>query len=172
MKRLTILRHAKSSWDLPNTDDFDRALNERGWNAARKVGSELKRRKISFDLCLASPAARARETLDGVSETYGAFHFPVRFEPRIYLADTATLQDLVRNIPDDVEDALLVGHNPGLERLILRLTDDDGGGLRDRVAEKYPTAALAIVELPAVQWNEVGDGSGTLSELILPRDLD
>jgi len=172
VKRLTILRHAKSSWDQPNTDDFDRPLNERGWTAARRIGRELKHRKIHFDLGLASPAARVRETLDCLTETYGEPDFPIRFEREIYLADTATLLGLVRGFPDDVESLLLVGHNPGVERLVAVLTRDDDKGLRDRVEHKFPTAALAVTEFSASRWRDVEPAGGKLVELIFPKELD
>ena len=172
MKTLTILRHAKSSWDQPDTDDFDRPLNERGWKAARRIGKELKHRKAHFDLGLASPAARVRETLDGVSETYGEFEFPVRFEPRIYLADTATLLQLIREVADEIGALLLVGHNPGLERLVSMLTHDDEKGLRACVERKFPTGALAVIDLPVSRWADVASGGGKLVELLLPKELD
>jgi len=172
VKKLIVLRHAKSSWTEPNTDDFDRPLNERGWKAARRMGRELKHRKMSFDLCVASPAERVRETLDGLAEGYGDFPFPVRFEPQIYLADTVTLMELVQHLADDLETVLLVGHNPGLERLLALLTHDDGRGLRDRVTNKFPTAALAVIELAAISWTAVEPADGRLAELILPKELD
>jgi phosphohistidine phosphatase len=172
MKRLTVLRHAKSSWEEPNTDDFDRPLNERGWKAARRIGRELRRQKMTFDLALASPAARVRETLDGVQEGFGEFAFELRFDGRIYMASASTLLDLVRELPESVEAALIVGHNPGLERLVVSLARDDDNHLRRRVQEKFPTAALAVVELQANGWNDVQEGSGTVTELIVPRDLD
>ena len=100
MKRLTILRHAKSSWDDASRDDFDRPLNPRGWKDARRVGRELNRRSVHFDFGLASPAARVRETLDGVAEGFGEFTFEIRFEPRVYEASAATLLDLVRGLPE------------------------------------------------------------------------
>ena len=172
MKRLTILRHAKSSWDQPEAEDFDRPLNERGRKAAVRMGKELKRRKMQFDAVLASPAARVRETLDGIAKGDGHFDPEIRFEEAIYLADPATLLDQVKGLSDDVRAPMLVGHNPGLERLILLLTAGDGKGLREKVAEGYPTAALAVIELPAPRWSDVEWGSGVLAELILPRDLD
>jgi phosphohistidine phosphatase len=169
---LTILRHAKSSWEEPNRDDFDRPLNERGWQASRWLGRELKRRKIRFDLGLASPAARARETLDGVAEGYGDFAFQIQFDRRIYEASEAILLEIVRAIPNEVGAALLVGHNPGLERLILELTRDNDDGLRRRIAKKYPTAAAAVIDLPVKHWAETEPSSGQVVELILPKDLD
>ena len=172
MKTLAVLRHAKSSWDQPNVDDFDRPLNERGWKAARRIGNELKHRKLRFDLCLASPAARVRETLDGLSETYGELPFPVRFEQQVYLASCATLLELIRDVDDEVGALLLVGHNPGLEQLVAMLTQDDKDGLRSRVEHKVPTAAVAVIELPSDCWADVQPGSGKLVELLLPKELD
>jgi phosphohistidine phosphatase len=172
MKRLALLRHAKSSWEEPNADDFDRPLNERGWKAARRIGRELKQRKITFDIALASAAARVRETLDGVQEGYGEFAFELRFDGRIYMALPSTLLDLVRELPDSAEAALIVGHNPGLERLVVSLTRDDESHLRRRVQEKFPTGALAVLELRANSWKDVHEESGRVAELILPRDLD
>ena len=170
MKRLAVLRHAKSSWADPGMEDFDRPLNDRGRKAARLVGGELERRALRFDLVLASTAARVRETLAGLQETY-ALGGAIRFEPRIYEAGGRTLDELVGGLPDACDSVLLVGHNPGLHELLLDLTDRDGRGHRDRVREGYPTGALAIVELPVKAWSEVKSGSGEMVELILPRDL-
>ena len=136
------------------------------------MGRELKRRKMRFDAVLASPAARVRETLDGVAKGDSHFDPEIRFEEALYLADPARLLDQVKALSDDVRTPMLVGHNPGLERLILLLTADDPKGLRETVAEGYPTAALAVIELPAARWSDVELGSGTLAELILPRELD
>lgn len=171
MKRLAILRHAKSSWDEPGLDDFNRPLNERGWKAARRLGRELKHRRMRFDLVLASPAARVRETIDGLQEKFD-FDAPIRFEQQVYAATEGTLLELVRRFPDTVNCPLCVGHNPGLERLILGLARDDRNGLRDRIAGKYPTAAFAVIELAVERWNDVEPGSGELVELIVPKELD
>jgi phosphohistidine phosphatase len=171
MKRLAVLRHAKSSWDHADLDDHDRPLNERGWKAARRIGKELSHRHIHFDVVLASTAARVRETIDGVQEKYD-FAAPIRFEPRIYLASAETLLAIFHDLPETVHAPLLVGHNPGLERLIVELTHDDDPGLRHRVAHGLPTAAFAIVELPVNRWSEIAPGSGKLVELILPKELD
>jgi phosphohistidine phosphatase len=171
MKRLTIVRHAKSSWDDAAVDDFNRPLNERGWKAARRLGRELKHRGLRFDLVIASTAARVRETIDGMQENYD-FAAPIQFEPRMYGASTDVLLSLARELPDTVHMPLFVGHNPGLERLLVELTRDDGAGLRHRVAGKYPTGALAVMELPAHHWADVAPGSGEIVELILPKELD
>jgi phosphohistidine phosphatase len=169
VKRLAILRHAKSDWGDAKLGDFDRPLNDRGWKAARRMGRELKQRGIEFDRVIASPAARVRETLDGVSEKLKA-NVEIRFEPRMYLASEEDLFEVVRDLPESVHSPLLVGHNPGLHQLVLDLTRD--GADRNRVAHKFPTAALACIELPAERWRDVAQGSGKLAALILPRELD
>jgi phosphohistidine phosphatase len=171
MKRLALMRHAKSSWDDANVDDFNRPLNERGWKAARRMGRELKHRGMHFDLVVASTAARVRETIDGLQEKYD-FAAPIQFEPRMYGASTEILLSLIRALPDSAQTSLFVGHNPGIERLLAELTRDDEFGLRQRIAGKYPTGALAVVELPAHRWEEIAPGSGEIVELILPKELD
>ena len=171
MKRLAILRHAKSSWGDPGLDDFDRPLNARGIAAARAMGKAFKERGLTFDDVLASPALRVRETLDQLARGYGKLP-EIRFDDAIYLAATATLFDLVRDLPETSNAPLLVGHNPGLERLLVELTRDDRHGFHARVAHGYPTGALAIVELPAASWADFELASGEIVDLILPRELE
>ena len=171
MKRLAVLRHAKSSWADPNLDDFNRPLNERGWKAARRIGREMKRRGMRFDLVLASTAARVRETIDGVREHFD-LEAEIRFEPRMYLADAEVLLSLIHALPESANAPLLVGHNPGLQRLLIELTHEEKKGLRNRVVAKFPTGALAVVELEARRWPDVAYGSGEIAELILPKELD
>jgi len=171
MKSLAILRHAKSSWDEPQTADFDRPLNDRGLKAARRMGRELKKRGVEFDLVLASTAVRVRETLEGVQEKLGS-DATICFERDIYLASEEALVEIVRGIPETAHAPLLVGHNPGLQQLIVALTRDDSNGLRKRVEAKLATAALVRIELPAEKWSEVEPGSGIIVELIVPKELD
>ena len=170
MTRLTVLRHAKSNWGEPNLDDHDRPLNGRGLKAARRMGRELKHRDLHFDFVLASTAARVRETIDALQEQYD-FAAPIRFAPRLYLASAETLLELIREFAEDVRAPLVVGHNPGLEQLVVELSNDDRHGLRGRIGEGLPTAALAAVELPVGEWAQVQPGSAQIVELILPREL-
>jgi len=171
MKRLAILRHAKSSWDDLALDDFNRPLNERGWKAARRMGRELTKRGMKFDLVLSSTSARTRETIDGIQEQY-TFSAPIEFEQRLYHASESVLLERIRALDEKVEAPMIVGHNPGLEQLIGELTRDDEKGLRARVADKFPTGALAVIKLPAMRWADVEPGSGEIVELILPKDFD
>lgn len=169
MKTLYVLRHAKSDWSESSLKDFDRPLNDRGRKASETIGAEMRRRGVRPDLVLASPALRVRQTLALVQDGYGQA-FYVREERRIYAADVSTLIDVVCSIPDDAERAMLVGHNPGLQDLVLLLADgpDD---LRSNVAERFPTAALAEIRFEFDSWKKVARGSGQLQSLTKPRDL-
>lgn len=171
MKTLTLLRHAKSSWDGPASKDFDRPLNKRGRRAARTIGGELRAQGLGFDRVIASPAARVVETIEGFEEGYGRPIAP-SFDPRVYLASPATLLAIVREADDSADKLLIVGHNPGLEALAMLLTRDTGNGLRQEMAVKYPTATVAEIRLPVAHWREAEAGGGELTRFIRPRDLD
>lgn len=170
MKTLTLLRHAKSGWDDPVARDFDRPLNPKGQRAAAMVGRHMKSLGLAFDRVVASPAVRVVETLDHVGRGYASDLAPA-WDQRIYLASTATLLDVIHGLPDDVDHVLLVGHNPGLEELVLLLVPD-GGALRDRAEIKFPTATLAEMRFDTADWGDVKAGSATLTRFVRPRDLD
>lgn len=171
MKTLTLLRHAKSTWDDPVARDFDRPLNPRGRRAAQRVGREIRAQALGFDKALASPAVRVIETLEEVGRGYGEALQPT-YDQRLYLASADALLDLVQAVDDQVNRLLIVAHNPGLERLVLLLTEPGSGKLREEAEIKYPTATLAEIGLPVERWSEVAEGCGTLTRFIRPRDLD
>ena len=172
MKTLTLLRHAKSSWDDTVPRDFDRPLNAKGARAARTVGRHMRSEKIGFDQVIASPAVRVIQTLDGVWDGYGATLTP-GWDRRIYLASAATLLDLVRETRDTVDRLLLVGHNPGMEDLVLMLVPDrPDDRLRDDVEEKFPTASLAEMAFEVDHWRDLVANGATLTRFVRPRDLD
>lgn len=173
MKKLTLLRHAKSGWDDPVARDYDRPLNEKGVRAARTMGERARADGLSVDRLIASPALRVRQTLDSFFEGLGTVIEPV-WDRRIYLASSATLLDIIRETEPEIDHLMLVGHNPGLEDLILDLIPDDGSSpLRDIVEVKYPTASLARMQWEGDDWEALGPTSGVvLTALIRPRDLD
>ncbi|WP_108811279.1 histidine phosphatase family protein [Sphingorhabdus sp. Alg231-15] len=172
MKRLTLLRHAKSSWDDPVARDFDRPLNDKGKRAAAIIGKFIKRNAMSFDQILASPAVRVIETLEHVEPASG-LSFEPKWDRKIYLASSVTLMDVLRSANADAEHVLMVGHNPGLEDLIFDLVPDDGSSeARGAVEVKYPTAALAELSLDIGNWSDIADSCATLNRFTRPRDLD
>lgn len=172
MKRLTLLRHAKSDWDDPVKRDFDRPLNGRGERAALTMGEYAAGRKMAFDRVVASPAQRVKETLETFFQGYGQSVEP-QWDRRIYLASASTLIDVIHDIPDDAASVLMAGHNPGFEDLVLTLVADDGTSpLRDDVETKFPTASLAVLDLDVKSWGEVAENVATLTAFTRPRDLD
>ena len=172
MKTLTLLRHAKSSWDDPAARDFDRALNARGIRGARLIGDYMRREKLAYDHVIASPAVRCTETLDHLTEGLGRAFHPI-WDRRVYLASCVTLLDLVNEVPDGAGHVLLCGHNPGLEDLVLLLVPDRADDTaRDAVEEKFPTGALAALEFDVDHWVEVKKDGGRIVRLMRPRDLD
>lgn len=170
MKTLTLLRHAKSSWGNPAIEDFDRPLNERGIAAAARMGRELRDLGMTFDRILASPARRVVETIELLAEGYGQTLSP-HFDQRLYAASSDLLLDVVRSTDDRVSRLLMVGHNPGLERLAIALTADDKRGDRQRLAMKFPTAAWAEISLPIDHWRDAGSVAATITRFVQPRDL-
>lgn len=172
MKTLILLRHAKSSWDDPVERDFDRPLNKKGHRAALAVGRKLHELAFHFDQVVASPAARVRETIDSLEQGYGRPLEP-HFDRRIYLASASALLEVIHGVPDSADMLLLIGHNPGLEELVFLLVPDRETDFeRDKVEQKYPTAAVAEIRLSVDRWSEVSASSGHLTRFIRPRDLD
>lgn len=172
MKILGLYRHAKSDWSGGHARDFDRPLNQRGRLGAAAMGRHIRDHGIAWSRIIASPAVRCAETIEighqGVSGAYG-----VAWDRRLYLASSATLLDLLRELEDDPASLLMVGHNPGLEDLIFDLVPDEPrNSLRDIVEEKFPTAAYAVLELDIDAWANAAPGCGGLVHLTRPRDLD
>ena len=151
MKRLYLLRHAKSSWDDASLDDHDRPLSGRGRRAADAIGRHLREHDIVPDLVLCSSAARTRETLARIG-------LDGTIERELYGASAYALLARVRALPPAAGSVLLIGHNPGIHDLAFALT-----GQPD---EKYPTGALATIELD--DW---AARSGRLIAFVRPREL-
>lgn len=172
MKTLGIFRHAKSDWNDARLRDFDRPLNKRGRKGAAVMGKHIRDQAVGWQRVLASPAVRVTQTLELACEAAGETP-PITWDRRIYLANSATLMDVLRDQDGDPVSIILVGHNPGLEDLIFDLVPDDGSSpLRDIVEEKFPTAAYAVLELDIDRWADIAENCGKLIHLVRPRDLD
>ena len=172
MKTLGIFRHAKSDWNDARLRDFDRPLNKRGRKGAAIMGEHIRNDGRAWKRILASPAVRVTQTIELASEAAGMAP-PVSWDRRIYLANSATLMDLLREQEGDPASIMLIGHNPGLEDLIFDLVPDDGTSpLRDVVEEKFPTAAYAVLELDIDSWDDIDENCARIVHLVRPRDLD
>jgi phosphohistidine phosphatase len=163
MKTLGLLRHAKSDWGDPSLADIDRPLNQRGQKSAAAMAPVLA--ECGFDLVLASTARRVRETLSG------AWDGPVEWREAIYGAGPSQLLEMAANAPAGVERLLIVGHNPTMHGLATRLAVSGDTSLLAALAEKFPTGALAVIDLPIERWRDIEVGIGTLRRFIRPRDL-
>lgn len=161
MKTLLLLRHAKSSWEDPGVRDFDRPLAERGERDAPRIGKALRKRGISPDLIRCSPAARAKATIEAVAHA-AKLKAEVQFDESLYGASPAELMRLINRLPEQFSSALLVGHNPGFEDIVARLSGSH---------ERMPTAALACLEFQVDQWDLVEEGKGKLVWLLTPKQL-
>lgn len=155
MKMLTLLRHSKTERHSATGRDFDRRLAERGRRDAARMGIELRRLMPGFDLVVSSPAHRAAETaeLAGFSPTY---------DRRIYEASAGELLAMVQAMDEALRALLMVGHNPGFERLASRLIGDD---------IVMPTGSLIEIELPISQWSLAGSSRGRLLRFLKPGEL-
>jgi phosphohistidine phosphatase len=173
MKRIHLLRHAKSSWDDPTLADHERPLSKRGEKACRHVAAWIAESGVRPQLVLCSTATRARRTLELVLpslDTTGSSDGEpvVSFDAGLYHASADALLERVRELDMDVNDVLLVGHNPGLQDLALRLSAP--APARERIAAKLPTGALVTVELRD-EWSTAGSRGGHITGLVLPREL-
>ncbi|PLX82828.1 MAG: phosphohistidine phosphatase [Desulfuromonas sp.] len=161
MKRLLLVRHAKSSWDDPDLADIDRPLNKRGKRDAPTMGRRLAERGIAPGLIVSSPAKRARRTALLLAEEIAYPEETIALDERIYEASAAELLDVIRGFDDAQDTALLVGHNPGLTELGNLLT---GAGIAN-----IPTCGILCAELRGTSWKELAAGATILSFFDYPK---
>lgn len=171
MRTLLLLRHAKSTWDDPTLDDHERPLNKRGAKEAPRIGAWIAERQLRPDIVLCSDAVRTRATLSLVLAAMGGQAPAVRFEPRLYLAQPPGVLEALGRVEPAAERCLVVGHNPGLHALALGLVGDGNAKDIARLAMGFPTAALAVLELPAHTWKSLEPGSGRLAALVTGKEL-
>ncbi len=172
MKTLALLRHAKSDWSDPGLGDFDRPLAPRGIKAAGRMGRALEALGLAPDLVLCSDARRARQTWDLVSAQINRMP-RVELLHRLYLASPRAMLREIRVQDAGVACLLLIGHNPGMENLAAELVGPGSDPVAARsMAEKYPTAALAVLTFDLPTWREVQPGSGRLVRFLRPRELN
>lgn len=168
MRRLLLLRHAKSAYPQGVTD-IDRPLGPRGRAAAPLMGDYIAREGLRPDHAMVSPARRTRETWEAIAPLLeGTTQETV---PSIYEAPAGRILDAIRSAPERVETLLVIGHNPGLGDAALRLVGEGPKDLRRDLREKFPTAALAVIEFESEGWEAVAEGAGRLLRYVRPRQL-
>lgn len=174
MKRLILLRHAKSSWTDSSLDDHARPLSPRGVRAAPAMARWLADEGWVPDRVLSSDATRTRQTWDLVSETWAARSIPlpeVGFRPGLYLASPRRILGVLAQEGGDATTVLVVGHNPGLHDLARTLMVPGSAKSQERLDRKFPTGAAAILEFSADRWNHLAVSEGRLVAFMRPKDL-
>jgi phosphohistidine phosphatase len=169
MKRLLLLRHAKSSWDDPGLSDHERPLAPRGRRAAEAMAAHLRDEGIEPDLVLCSSSRRTRETLDRLSPALGA-RPSVSIESELYGASERELLERLNALDDQPQSVLVIGHNPGIEQLAIDLAGSGAQPQLDALRRKFPTGALATLEFER-GWSELAPSSARLADFVTPKQL-
>jgi phosphohistidine phosphatase len=170
MLTLSLLRHAKSSWKNPALPDRERPLNARGMSDAPAMGRAMSERGIEPELVLCSSAQRTVDTLALVLPEL-KIGPEVVYEDALYQASPDDMLGMLRGLQPGARNVLIVGHNPEIQALALGLVGAGPKDLRNRLAEKYPTGGLAVINFTAGLWSSVDAGSGSLSLFLTPRDI-
>lgn len=170
MLTLSLLRHAKSSWKNPSLPDRERPLSTRGQGDAPEMGRAMSERGIDPELVLCSSARRTVDTLRMVLPELKV-EPTVAYEDALYHASPDEMLEMLRRIQPGARHVMIVGHNPEIQALALDLIGAGPKHMRDKLKEKYPTAALAVINFTAGLWSSVDVNSGTLNLFLTPREL-
>lgn len=160
MKKLYLIRHAKSSWADLMLDDFNRPLNKRGKESAKVMGSLFKNKSIKPDLIISSPAYRAKKTAIILAKKIGYDPKDIKFDENIYDAFGDTLKDIVRNIKDKNDSVFLLGHNPGFNFLALDLVDFN---------ENIVTCGIVEIDFDVNSWKDISSENASLVSYEYPK---
>lgn len=169
MKRLCLLRHAKSDWSDPGSDDFDRPLNARGEKAAEFMADYIASSPYKPDIVLCSTAKRATQTFAPLAKRLGKA-VPVKYRDELYHAMPDVMLEEIHALPKEASTALIVAHNPGLVLLAMGLAADPDGETATRVANGVPTGGLIVFDFDG-EWADIAEGEGTSIFFGRPRDL-
>ncbi len=167
MKRLILVRHAKSSWDDQTLTDFDRPLNDRGNRDAPRMGKRLKEKDIHPDMMLTSPAARALTTCEIIAGILGFSLKKIKTDRSLYHASPEQLLRTLQTLPDlrDREEVvMLFGHNPGLTEFANELLNEN--------IDNIPTCGVVSCQLDVTHWKELDWGKGSLEFFDFPKRKD
>ncbi len=161
-KQLTLIRHAKSSWDNASLSDHARNLNNRGRRDAARMGEALRERGISFDLILCSSAKRARETLALLREQLEIEDDAITCLDDLYCASVPTLVELIQQVDNGKNNIAIIAHNPGLEDLAAMLSDE---------SEPFITCTVMQIEFEMDNWKQVDKTGGKQTLFLNPKTV-
>ena len=170
MRRLLLLRHAKSERAGPGDRDQDRTLTARGREDAPKLGAYIARHGLTPQRVIVSTAARARATCELVAAGFGASPSVVN-DKRLYEATPQTILKVIQECKPEVHTLMIVGHNPGLQELAILLIASGNLEARQRLNEKFPAAGLLVIDFALDDWARVHAQSGRLDHFVSPHSL-
>lgn len=166
MRTLYIVRHAKSSWDASNVDDFERPLNERGKRDAPRMGKRFKEKEIHPDAMVSSPAKRAFSTAKKIAKVLKYSKDHIKTDRRLYHADEETILTVVRELKEKCKVAMIFGHNPGLTEFVNSLMD----GEQD--IDNIPTCGVVAFQLNIESWADADWGKGKMLFFDYPKSKE
>ena len=170
MKKLILLRHAKSSWRNSSQIDFDRPLSKRGRHNATKIGCYIRKNQLNADLILCSPSKRAEETFNLIRAAFSK-SWEAKFLDQLYLAQERDIIREIHKIQTAICNLLVIGHNPGLSSLASTLASKGKNQLGISLPNKYVTGALSIFDVDVMNWSELNVYNAELVEFLQPKDL-
>ena len=168
-KTLYLLRHAKAEKAEAGQDDESRALIRRGRDAATKLGEWLAKREPLPTHILCSTSVRTRQTLELILPVLG--EPVVDYDPRLYMASAESLMAAVARLPREIDAAMIVGHNPGMEQLAIALAGHAPARMLAKMHEKFPTCALVVASAKTRDWARFASSSKA-DAFIRPIDLE
>ncbi len=171
VKRLFLLRHTKSSWNDPTLADFDRPLNKRGRRTSVLIARYLRKVEIAPELVLCSPAKRTLQTLDALRPVWDD-SVEIAFVDDLYEATAERLRANLRDYAGKFTSIMMIGHNPGLQGLLLSLSSNRCSPHYLAAQRKFPTGGLAVLSASRSAWKNMSDGSFSFLEFVRPRDLE
>lgn len=172
MRRLILLRHAKTETDAPSGKDHDRRLEERGRSDAAAIAGWLAQHDLLPGQVLVSTATRTRQTWDILAGLFPARSEPqVEHLPELYSASASQLLQAIHEVSAGIDRLMLVGHNPGLQELALALTCTCNEAERRLLAGNMPTAAVVVIDFPIADWADARFGGGKLQHFVSPKML-
>lgn len=169
MKRLAVLRHAKSSWAQPGTSDEARPLNQRGFEQLGQLSKWIAAKNFKPDLIICSPSVRTRQTHQAIEGALG--DCKIEFDPALYNGALENYLNALWGL-SDAENVLLIGHNPNCDELVRYLTMPSSPAADSLMSNHFATASLAMMELEGDNWSDLGQSTCLLNLFLRPKDLE
>lgn len=163
MKRIFVIRHAKSSWEFPELEDIERPLILKGEKRTKKIIDYLLHKKVTPHLIISSPAVRAFETAKIIATGLGYDVDKIRQEKDIYFGDTESYFETLYQIDDELNDVFIVGHNPTITSF--------ANYFLQQKTDYLPTSGVACIQFKTDKWSEISNCKWTEEFLITPKML-